>query len=142
VKEASARNGYLLDTCAALFALADPERLTAATRKAILAGPNILSVVTYWEVMLKSMKGTLDVGDPRAWWLDALDELAATPLALRPHHVSAIYALPPIHKDPFDRMLIAQASAEGHTLLTSDAEITHYASKSLRIVGPSLKMKT
>lgn len=135
MKEASARSGNLLDTCSVLLALANPERLTAAARKAILAGPNILSVVTYWEVMLKSMKGTLDVGDPRAWWFDALDELAAAPLALRPHHVSAVYALPPIHKDPFDRMLIAQATAEGHTLVTSDAEIARYTSKSLRVIG-------
>jgi len=49
--------------------------------------------------MLKSMKGTLDVGDPRAWWFDALDQLAATPLLLRPQHIAGVYALPPIHKD-------------------------------------------
>jgi PIN domain nuclease of toxin-antitoxin system len=141
VKEASAREGYLLDTCSVLFALANPERLTAAARKAILAGPNIISVVTYWEIMLKSMKGTLELDDPRTWWLDALDELVASPLTLGPHHVTEIYALPPLHKDPFDRMLIAQASAEGFTLVTSDAEIARYASKSVRVVGLSAKSR-
>jgi PIN domain nuclease of toxin-antitoxin system len=76
-------SGYLLDTNAALIALTDPDRLPAAVRTALLAGPNILSVVSYWEVLLKSMKGRLKVGDPRTWWPDALDQLGATPLALR-----------------------------------------------------------
>jgi PIN domain nuclease of toxin-antitoxin system len=125
----------LLDTHTAIWALDTPENLTASARKAVLSGPNVLSVVSYWEVMLKSMKGRLDVGDPRAWWFDALDQLAATPLLLRPQHVAGVYALPPIHKDPFDRMLIAQAAAEGLALVTADGEIARYASKALRIVG-------
>jgi PIN domain nuclease of toxin-antitoxin system len=95
----------------------------------------VLSVVVYWEIMMKSMKGKLDVGDPRAWWLGALDQLAATPLLLHPRHISAVHSLPPIHKDPFDRMLIAQATVEGLVLVSSDAEIARYASKGLRIFG-------
>jgi PIN domain nuclease of toxin-antitoxin system len=95
----------------------------------------MLSVITYWEVMLKSMKGTLDVGDPRAWWLDALDQLVATPLLLRPQHVAGVYALPAIHRDPFDRMLIAQAVSEGLALVTMDGEVVQYASTGLRVVG-------
>lgn len=130
-----AARGYLLDTHTAIWALDTPELLTASARKAILSGPNVLSVVSYWEIMIKSMKGRLDVGDPRAWWSEALDQLAATPLLLRPQHVAGVYALPQIHKDPFDRMLIAQAVAEGLTLVTSDSEIARYASKSLRVVG-------
>jgi PIN domain nuclease of toxin-antitoxin system len=125
----------LLDTHTAIWALDTPELLTASARKAVLAGPNVLSMVSYWEVMLKSMKGKLDVSDPRAWWFDALDQLAATPLLLRPQHVAGVYALPPIHKDPFDRMLIAQATAEGLALVTTDGEIARYASKILRVVG-------
>jgi PIN domain nuclease of toxin-antitoxin system len=128
-------NGFLLDTCSALLALADPDALSPAARKAILAGPNRLSVVSYWEVMLKSMKGALDVGDPRAWWFDALEQLAASPLVLHPQHVAGVHGLPPIHKDPFDRMLIAQAAAEGLALVTTDGEIARYASKGLRVVG-------
>jgi PIN domain nuclease of toxin-antitoxin system len=77
----------------------------------------------------------LDVGDPRAWWSDVLDQLAATPLLLHPRHIAAVYRLPPIHKDPFDRMLIAQATVEGLTLVSSDAEVARYASKGLRVVG-------
>lgn len=127
-------SGFLLDTNAALFALTTPERLSAAARRAILKGPNVLSVVSYWEVLLKSMKSTLDVGDPRAWWQDALEELAAKALVLRPEHISGVYALPAHHKDPFDRVLIAQAAAEKLALVTSDAAIARYASAGLKVV--------
>ncbi len=127
-------SGFLLDTNAAIFALALPEKLSATARRAIVKGPNTLSVVSYWEVMLKSMKGTLDVGDPRAWWQEALEQLAATPLTLRAEHITAVQTLPSHHKDPFDRVLIAQAAQEGFTLVSTDAEMARYASSSLKIL--------
>jgi PIN domain nuclease of toxin-antitoxin system len=133
-EQVSAR-GYLLDTQAAIFAMSQSSSLSGTARTAIAEGPNVLSVVSYWEVMIKSMKGKLDVGDPRAWWFDALDQLAAAPLMLRPQHIAAVHGLPPIHKDPFDRMLIAQATVEGLALVSSDADIARYASKGLRVVG-------
>jgi len=117
-----------------LVALTEPDRLPATVRRAVLRGPNVLSVVSYWEVLLKSMKGNLRVGDPRSWWHDALEQLAGTPLALRPDHVAEIYTLPPIHKDPFDRVLIAQAAVEYLALVTLDAEIPLYASARFRVV--------
>src|SRR5580658_8405782 len=55
----------------------------------------------------------------RSRW-PALEQLVATPLPLRREHVARVYTLPPIHKDPFDRILIAQAAAEGLALVTSD----------------------
>lgn len=128
-------SGYLLDTDAALIALADPDRLSRSARKAALAGPNVLSVVSYWEVVLKTMKGNLDVGDPRVWWQDALDQLGASPLMLQPGHIAGVYALPPIHKDPFDRMLIAQAIAEDLRLVTLDSEMRKYGPTGLRLVN-------
>jgi PIN domain nuclease of toxin-antitoxin system len=124
----------LLDTNAALIALTDPDRLPESHRRSIAAGPNVLSVVSYWEVLLKSMKGNLDVGDPRLWWSDALEELAASPLNLCPAHVSAVHALPGIHRDPFDRMLIAQAIAEDLRLVTIDQQIPLYGSAGLRVL--------
>ncbi len=126
--------GYLLDTNTALLALTNPAKLSRRVRKAVLSGSNHLSVVVYWEVLLKTMKGALDVGEPRTWWLDALDQLAATPLVLRPEHVSEVSALPPIHKDPFDRILIAQAIVEDLTLVTKDEEISRYASDRFRVI--------
>lgn len=128
-------NGCLLDTNVVLIALTSPEKLTPKVRAAVLAGPNVMSAVVYWEVLLKSMKGALRVGDPRTWWRDAIEQLAATPLALRPEHVAGVYDLPPIHRDPFDRVLIAQAAAEDLTLVTADGEIPRYASERFRVVS-------
>lgn len=125
---------YLLDTHTALWALDSPETLSPSARKAASRGPNVLSVVSYWEVVIKSMKGTLDVGDPRLWWQEALQQLAATVLPLRPDHIAAVLNLPSIHKDPFDRVLIAQATVEGLTLVSRDAAVTGYASADLRII--------
>jgi PIN domain nuclease of toxin-antitoxin system len=126
--------GHLLDTNIILIAPVEPHKLSRAVQTAVLDGPNFLSVVSYWEVMLKSMKGSLDVGDPRIWWRDVLQELAATPLMLTPQHVEDMLYLPNIHKDPFDRILIAQAMAEDLAIVTVDREIPNYASKNLQVI--------
>jgi PIN domain nuclease of toxin-antitoxin system len=126
---------YLLDTNVALISVSEPERLTRPIRAALLSGYNVLSIVTYWEVMLKSMKGKLDVGDPRTWWSLAHEQLRATSLGLRTEHVSAVYSLPPIHQDPFDRILVAQAKVSGLTLLTTDSTIERYATEELKILA-------
>jgi len=128
--------GYLLDTNVVLLAMGAPERLSAAVRAAVKSGPNVLSVVSYWEVTLKAAKGRLiEVGDPRSWWQAALADFAATALPLRSDHVAQIWALPAIHHDPFDRALIAQAMAEGLKLVTTDALIGQYAGERLRVVS-------
>ncbi len=127
-------NGHLLDTCVALIATVRSASLSLESREAIERGPNFLSVVSYWEVMLKSMKGTLKVGAPRAWWLDTLDQLAATPVPLRAEHINSIYHLRPIHQDPFDRALIAQAMVDDLTLITIDSVIPQYSSERFRVI--------
>jgi PIN domain nuclease of toxin-antitoxin system len=93
-----------------------------------------LAPLSTWEVVLKATKGTLIVGQLRAWWLDTLDMLAATALPLTADHVAKVHELPVIHKDPFDRVLIAQASVEGFTVVTTDREIKKYASKHIRVI--------
>ena len=110
-----------------MLAMSEPERLSAAAKAAILQGPALLSVVSYWEVMIKSMKGMLDVGDPRLWFDETIAALSLQPLLLRPEHMVALYGLPPLHQDPFDRALIAQAIAEDLTLVTTDALIPAYS---------------
>ena len=112
-----------------------PERLSAASQEAILGGDNALSILAYWEVIIKSMNGKLDVGDPRMWWTDALEQLSAVVLPIRLGHIAGVYALPPLHKDPFDRLLIAQALAEGLALVTSDREIARYEAVGLRVIS-------
>jgi PIN domain nuclease of toxin-antitoxin system len=115
--------GNRLDTNVILIAPDDPGRLSQAVQTAVLVQPNYLSVVSYWEVMLKSIKGHLIERDPQTWWQDALKELAAVPLLLHPQQIGGLSTLPPIHKDPFDRILIAQATVEGLTLVTTNSEI-------------------
>jgi len=127
-------SGYLLDTGVALVAVHAPERLSRPARAAIEEGPAFLSVIAYWEVMVKAMKGTLDVGDPVEWWRETLDALGLRPLLYRPGHIAAIYHLPPVHQDPFDRALIAQAMVEGLALVTTDGEIARYACEGLRVI--------
>lgn len=115
--------------------MSEPHRLSAGVRRTVETGPVYLSVISYWEVVLKSGKGALDVGDPRQWWVEALDLFAARALPVRPEHAAALYELPPIHKDPFDRMLIAQAIAADLVLATTDREIPKYASEHLRVLS-------
>ena len=125
---------YLLDTAVALVALRSPEELSPALGEALARGPHWLSVLTYWEVVIKAAIGKLDVGDPRLWWSEAIENLAARILPVRPEHVAALCELPIIHKDPFDRMLIAQAIAADLTLVTIDGEIPKYAGNRLRVL--------
>jgi PIN domain nuclease of toxin-antitoxin system len=126
--------GYLTDTDVALLAVDTPELLRPPVRAALERGPSFLSVISYWEVIIKSMKGTLDVGDPRQWWTETLEALALFPILYQPAHIAAIYDLPPIHRDPFDRALIAQATVEDLTLLTTDRAIPRYASERFRVI--------
>lgn len=89
----------------------------------------------YWEVVLKAMKGALSVDRLDSWWPDAIDQLAATALFLKPEHVSHLTALPSIHRDPFDRALIVQAMVEDLALVTIDAVIPRYARGRFRVIG-------
>ena len=126
---------WLLDTNIALLGLASPERIPKDIRRMVESGPVYLSVISYWEVVLKSSKGKLDVGEPRAWWIGALENLAATPLQLKPDHIAEICRLEPIHSDPFDRALIAQAIVENLAFVTTDQVIARYASDRFRVIA-------
>ncbi len=118
----------------ALWAVATPELLAPAWRRAIETGPNYLSVIGYWEVIIKTQKGNLEVGDPSIWWADTVSRLAARVLPLRAEHVAAIYDLPLLHRDPFDRALVAQALVEDLTLVSKDRLLARYAPTGLRLI--------
>jgi PIN domain nuclease of toxin-antitoxin system len=107
------------------------DRLSAKARKAFNAGPLVLSVVSFWEVVIKTQKGTLRIADPVNWWSRASEMLGGDILSIRTAHMSAMAGLPDIHRDPFDRMLIAQATAEGLTLIASDEVFGQYPLKVL-----------
>jgi PIN domain nuclease of toxin-antitoxin system len=115
----------LLDTHVWLWWLSDPERLGQATRTAISTRENLVAVsaASIWEVAIKRTRGKLDFdGDPVA----AVAEGGFEPLGIALGHAAAAGALPPHHRDPFDRMLIAQAQIEGLTVVTRDPVFTAY----------------
>jgi PIN domain nuclease of toxin-antitoxin system len=122
---------YLLDTSTLIWALVGSERLSAKARKALNAGPLVLSVVNYWEVVIKAQKGALKIADPVNWWSRATEMLGGDILSIRTAHISVLAGLPDVHKDPFDRMLIAQASAEGMALIACDEQFSQYPVKVL-----------
>ena len=124
---AAARAAHLLDTSTLLWALGEPERLSAKARRLVEAGENVVSVASYWEVMIKTQKGLLSIPDLATWWRQVTELTAARVLHIRPSHITTLAALPMLHKDPFDRILVAQARAEGLCLVTNDRPICEYA---------------
>lgn len=122
----AAKAAHLLDTSTLLWALGSPERLSPRARRAVEGGDNVVSVASYWEIVIKTNKGLLTIADTATWWRRATDLIAARVLPIRASHVTALSALPPLHKDPFDRILIAQAVAEGLDFVTSDEPIRAY----------------
>ena len=118
--------GHLLDTVTLVWALGSPERLSPRARRLVDAGENVVSVGSYWEIVIKTQKGLLIIADLPTWWRRATELTAARVLPIRASHVTALAALPMLHKDPFDRILIAQAIAEGLELVTNDEPIRDY----------------
>ena len=116
----------LLDTSTLLWTLVVPDRLSQPAREAIAAGDSVLSVASYWEVVIKTRKGLLPIADPVSWWTRATELLGGRVLPIRASHITALAALPDLHRDPFDQILIAQAVAEGLPLVTSDRQIGAY----------------
>lgn len=123
---AGAKSAHLLDTSTLLWALGEPERLSPRARRLVDAGENVVSVASYWEIVIKTQKGLLTISDLATWWRQATELMAARVLHIRASHITALAALPQLHKDPFDRILIAQAKAEGLALVTSDGAIGAY----------------
>ena len=116
----------LLDTSSLLWTLAAPDRLSQPAKDAVGAGNPALSVASYWEVVIKTRKGLLPIPDPVSWWTRATQLLGGRVLPIRASHITALAALPDLHRDPFDRMLVAQARTENLILLTRDATVGRY----------------
>lgn len=126
---------YLLDTHLLLWAAGDPDRLSSPARTIIESADNelIFSSASIWEVAIKASLGRSDfVVDPRGLHGGLLNA-GYEELPVRGEHAAAVADLPPHHKDPFDRMLVAQARVETVTLVTSDALVARYAGSIMRV---------
>ena len=118
----------LLDTQLLLWAAGQPERLPAGARRVIDDARNqpMFSAASLWEVAIKSGLGRTDFrADARLLRRGLLDN-GYDELAITGEHAVAIANLPPIHKDPFDRLLVAQSAVEGILLLTADPIVAQY----------------
>ncbi|MEW5981326.1 MAG: type II toxin-antitoxin system VapC family toxin [Acidobacteriota bacterium] len=114
----------LLDTQILLWALAGHRRLSREARRLIDAHHVFVSAASIWEVAIKASLGKLDA-DPTAV-REALAPTGFDELPVTGTHAAGVASLPPYHRDPFDRLLVAQSRAEGLLLLTSDTQLEPY----------------
>jgi PIN domain nuclease of toxin-antitoxin system len=116
----------LLDTHVFLWAVDNNPNLSPAAREAIVDGHNIVyvSAATSWEISIKRTIGKLKI--PESDYREELRLHRFMPLSITTEHALAVENLPPHHKDPFDRMLIAQALEEKLALVTRDPRLKAY----------------
>jgi PIN domain nuclease of toxin-antitoxin system len=125
----------LLDTHVLVWAATTPERLGVATDVIAGADDRLVSAVCVWELAIKQGLGKLTLGsDVGAWTRRVVAELALVHLPVTAGHAAAVEHLPDVHRDPFDRLLVAQAVAEGALLLTADDRLLGYGD-AVRLVG-------
>jgi PIN domain nuclease of toxin-antitoxin system len=119
----------LLDTQSWLFMAASPERLSADARSLVGSTEHdlYLSAASAWEISIKFSLGKLRLPEPPARYVPSrLATLRVSPLAIETDHALRVAALPAHHRDPFDRLLIAQAQLEELPILTSDPVFRAY----------------
>jgi len=114
----------LLDTHLLLWALSSPSRLSKRARQRIDSSEVYASAASIWEVSIKSALGKLEA-DP-ADVLNGVEPAGFSHLPILGAHAAKVVELPPVHKDPFDRLLVAQARVEPMILLTNDEALAAY----------------
>lgn len=118
----------LLDTHAAIWFLEGDDRLNKAARITIESPENqrFLSIASYWEIAIKSSIGKLKIAKPLHEIYQAVTDNDIMILPIVPEHTLAVSNLPFHHKDPFDRMIIAQALVEGMSVISKDQQFAQY----------------
>lgn len=125
----------LLDTHIALWAVTGSSLLTVAAEHAVLAADEVwVSAASVWEIAIKHALGRGDMPVSPGHALQAFLDAGYRLLDVTARHAVAVEAMPALHRDPFDRLLIAQAQAEPLILLTADAVLGGYGS-AVRVVG-------
>jgi PIN domain nuclease of toxin-antitoxin system len=124
----------LLDTQVFLWWVGDAGRLSAKAKRAIAQADNEcwLSIASVWEMAIKSSLGKLTIDQPIERFVP--EQLAANAfrlLGLDMRHVARAASMPRHHRDPFDRLLVAQAEIEGLTVVTSDGALAAYGIETL-----------
>ncbi|HLW48845.1 MAG TPA: type II toxin-antitoxin system VapC family toxin [bacterium] len=119
----------LLDTQAFLWWITDNPRLSETARDFIADGANevFFSVVSAWEIVVKAAAGRITLPDAAPRFIPhhvLRNGFAVLPVSME--HALGVAELPPVHRDPFDRLLVAQALGEGLAVLTGDAQIERY----------------
>lgn len=114
----------LLDTHLLLWAVAEPRKLSVGARKRLDEADVYVSAASIWEVSIKAAIGKL-AADP-AELLAEVEPAGFRLLPVTGEHAAAVAKLPPLHADPFDRILIAQAKTEPLMLLTNDEIVARY----------------
>lgn len=119
---------YLLDTNLLLWALSRATKLSTAAESLIADADNELyfSAASIWEISVKSSLGRDDFQVDSTLFRRGLLDNDYRELPISSEHAATVAILPPIHKDPFDRLLIAQAIVEGITLITGDDNLSKY----------------
>ena len=116
----------LTDTHSLVWALSDPASLSAQARTVLGEAEVMASVANLWELLLKTRKKDALLTDPLAWWEKYVLATRIPTLGIRTGHVMALGKLPEIHKDPFDRILVAQAIVEKLPLVSKDSHLAAY----------------
>lgn len=125
----------LLDTHVWLWMLAAPERLSKKGRSIVIAADNelVLSAASTWEIAIKFALGKLRLPEtPQAYVPRLMARTGVTPLPVHARHTLQVATLPAHHRDPFDRLLVAQAQLEDLPILTADTSFRPYDVKTVR----------
>lgn len=125
----------LLDTHIALWALTDDRRLRANARALIADRDNaaFVSTASLWEIAIKHALGRSGLPFDAAAALSFFAQAGYLMLEVKPEHAVAVGALPLLHHDPFDRMLVAQALTEPMRLITHDATVASYSTAIMHV---------
>ena len=119
---------YLLDTHTAIWALGSEPKLSEAAKAIIddVSLPLCVSIISAWEIAIKVSIGKLNFVGGSTFFLEKMRRNGIELLDIKSSHVECVENLPFIHRDPFDRMLVATAKTDGMTILTSDENIQKY----------------